>query len=99
MTPMASMPGSVPFNQFAGKNSANINYQTPKVSKVAKKKNRNMQDMIIGSHSYHNRRQGSQADGGGYTSAPNTAKKVNRSSQNLAGMKNTAMPMGPGIDN
>ena len=82
MTPMA-----VPFNQFAGKNSTNINYQTPKVSKVAKKKNRNMQDMIMGSHSYNNRRQGSQADGGGYTSAPNTAKKATRSSQNLANVK------------
>jgi hypothetical protein len=42
MTPISQVPGSVPFSQFAGKNSMNVNYQTPKASRLAKKKNKNM---------------------------------------------------------
>ena len=99
MTPIAQVPGSVPFSQFAGKNSMNVNYQTPKASRLAKKKNKNMQDMIMGSHSYLNRKPGGQTEMGGYTSAPNTGKKAPRSSSNLANMKQGNLPVHHVTDN
>ena len=66
---------------------------------MAKKKNRNMQDMIMGSHSYHNRKPGTQAADGGYTSAPNnTGKKAPRNNQNLVNIKTGNMPQNQAMD-
>lgn len=82
LTPMASIPNSIPFNQFVAErsNSNNAHYQTP--NKKMKKKRPAQGPTIMGSHSYHNRKpdsgQGLYQDSEGYISIPNTGKKAPR---------------------
>lgn len=81
LTPMASIPNSIPFNQFVAErsNSNNAHYQTP--NKKMKKKRNVQGPTIMGSHSYHNRKPDSHGlyqDSEGYVSIPNTGKKAPR---------------------